>query len=428
MTPFNRKLLYLILLYTCIEGLVVNLTFPSKLGFVAKDFLLVASIVLLLADNQGQPFGSLSRLALVLGLFALVQVTYLLVPGDMPLLAKLVGLKMRLLYIPALLLGYRFVRAPIDAYRLSLVLAAASIPVAIFGIYLYFAGPEALVAMGASYSAMITSTTGFWRVPGTFNSPGQYGLYLMFNSILVIGVLMTPGLTLRTRAILWVSLGLMVLAVLVSGSRTPIVLIVACAGMITLGLGKIGRTFSWAISLYLIFAIGFATLGPGIADRVGSIASTDHITRFNNTYFGQMFIPKMLETPMGIGLGAATIGARHFSELQEVLLIESYWGIIALETGVLGFLVFLMASATIVLFMMKARVTMRNADAAPLWYALASYVLVVTLMGPVNTSLDSTPGNLYYWLALGILARLYDLHRYTLAPDLPGVGYSGRPA
>jgi hypothetical protein len=362
----------------------------------------------------------------------MVQVSYLLVPGDMPLLAKLVGLKMRLLYIPAVLLGYRFVREPIDAYRLSLILAAAAIPVAIFGIYLYFAGPEVLVAMGASYSAMITSTTGFWRVPGTFTSPGQYGMYLMFNSILAIGVLMTPGLTVRTRVILWVSLGLMVLAVLVSGSRTPLVLIVACAGMITLGLGKIGRILSWTIALYLIFAIGFATLGPGVADRVGSIASTDHITRFNQTYFGQMFIPKMLETPMGIGLGAATIGARHFSELQEVILIESYWGILALETGVLGFLVFLMASAAIVLFLVRARETMRDAHAGPLWFALASYVLVVTLMGPVNTSLDAAPGNLYYWLSLGMLAGLYDLHRQAkaaaLAPSEPQVGYPVLPA
>ena len=428
MTPFNRKLLYFILLYTCIEGLVINLTFPSKVGYVFKDFLLVGGVILLLADNHGQPFGSLSRLALPVGLFALIQVSYLAMPGDMPLLAKLVGLKMRLLYIPAVLLGYRFVRDPMDVYRLSRVLAIAAIPVSIFGIYLYFAGPSALVGMGATYSAIVTSTTGFWRVPGTFNSPGQYGLYLMFTSAIVIGLLMTPGLTLRTRVILWVSLALMLFAVLVSGSRTPLVLIVASAGIVTLGLGKAGRIVSWGIGMYLIFAIGFATFGPGVADRVGSIASTEHFERFRTTYFGQMFLPMMLETPMGIGLGAATIGARHFTELGQVRLVESYFGIISLETGVLGLLAFLMVSAAILLLLQGAKTLMRAAPAAPIWYALAAYVVIVTLLGPVSTPLDAAPGNLYYWLSLGMLAKLYDLQRYALAAELPSVGYSVHPA
>ncbi len=429
MTPFNRKLLYAILLYTCIEGLVVNVTFPSKLGYIVKDFALVISVGLLLMDNGGQGFGSLSRLQAPLMIFAFVQCAFLMMTGDMPLLAKLVGLKMRLLYIPAMLIGYRFVRHPLDVYKLVAVLAVAAIPVSIFGVYLYFAGPGALQAIGGTYSAIVNSTTGVWRVPGTFNSPGQYGLYLMFNSVMVTGLLLTPDLQARFRALLWASLAMMTLAALVSGSRTPLILTVAGAGMVLLGTGRFGRMVSMGIGLYIVFAIGFATLGAGVADRVGSIASVEHIERFQGTYFGQMFIPTMLKTPMGLGLGAATIGARHFTEFNEVILIESYFGVISVETGVMGFLTLLLVTASILMFVFKARSLMRRSAAASIWFAFASFVAIAMLISPVSTPLDSAPGNVYFWFSLGLIAKLYDLERWGRAEALSAQGpYEGQAA
>ncbi|MDQ3168779.1 MAG: hypothetical protein M3Q55_01430 [Acidobacteriota bacterium] len=429
MSPFNRKLIYAIFVYTCIEGLVVNVTFPSKLGYIVKDFALVISVGLLLMDNKGQRFGSLSRLQGPLMIFAFVQCAFLMMSGDMPLLAKLVGLKMRILYIPAMLIGYRFVRHPMDVYKLVAVLAISAIPVSIFGVYLYFAGPSALQAIGGTYSAVVNSTTGVWRVPGTFNSPGQYGLYLMFNSVMVTGLLLTPDLQARFRALLWASLSLMTLAVLVSGSRTPLILAVAGAGMVLLGTGRFGRMVSMGIGLYIVFAIGFATFGAGVSDRVGSIASIEHIERFQGTYFGQMFIPTMLETPMGIGLGAATIGARHFTEFNEVILIESYFGVVAVETGVMGVLTLLLVTASILLFVFKARALMRTSSAASIWFAFASFVAIAMLISPVSTPLDSAPGNVYFWFSLGIIAKLYDMERWGRAEALSAQApYQGQAA
>lgn len=429
MTPFNRKLLYAILLYTCIEGLVVNVTFPSKLGYIVKDIALIISFGLLLIDNGGQPFGSLSRLQGPLMIFALVQCAYLLMTSDMPLLAKLVGLKMRLLYIPAMLIGYRFVRNAMDVYKLVAVLAVVAIPVSIFGVYLYFAGPSALRGIGGTYSAIIHSTTGVWRVPGTFNSPGQYGFYLMFNSVLVMGLLLTPDLQARFRGLLWASLAIMTLAIMVSGSRTPLILTIAGAGMVLLATGRFGRMVSMGIGLYIVFAIGFATLGAGVADRVGSIASIEHIQRFQGTYFGQMFIPTMLQRPMGLGLGAATIGARHFSEFNEVILIESYFGVVSIETGVLGFLTLLLVIASILAFVYKARALMATAPTASIWFALASFIAIVVLISPVSTPLDSAPGNVYFWFSLGVVAKLYDLERWRRAEALSPPGpYEGQAA
>lgn len=416
MSGFNRKLLYFVLLYTCVEGLVVNMTFPSKVGFVIKDVVLIVAAGLLLADNGGQRFGSLARLAVPLGLFAVVQAAYMVMPiGDLPFMAKLVGLKMRLLYIFMMLLGYRFVRTPQDVYQLLAVLLVAAIPVSLFGIYLYFAGPTALQAMGGTYSAVISSTTGFWRVPGTFNSPGQYGLYLTFNSLIAIALLLVPGLTLRTRLLFWGSLAVMTLAALVCGSRTPLILTLAGGAMILIGMGAMSRLVSMAAGVYIILALGFTMFGAGVEERVGSIASMGHVERFNQTYFGQMFIPKLMETPMGLGLGAATIGARHFSEFREIILVESYLGVVAVETGLLGLAVLLVAFAGILAFLLKTRALMRKTAVSSIWHALAAFVFIIALLSPVGTALDAAPANVYFWLALGIGAKLYDLQRQTYA-------------
>jgi hypothetical protein len=427
MTPFNRRLLYFVLLFTCVEGLVINITFPSKIGYVAKDVMLVAGFALLLSSSQGQSYGSLRSLTMPLGLFAAVQIAYLFMPvGDLPFLAKAVGLKMRLLYLTAMFLGYRFVRSGMDVYRMTAVLAIAAIPVSLFGIYLFFAGPAALQAIGGSYSAILHAPQGGWRVPGTFTSPGQYGLYLTFNAIITMSLLLVPNLTARYRALLWVSLVVMVLAILVSGSRTPMLLTIAAGAVMMLGIGSFGKVVTMGATAYIALAIGFATFGAGVEDRVGSIASMDHVERFNRTYFGQMFIPKMLETPFGLGLGAATIGARHFTEFNEILLVESYFGVIAIETGLIGLATIIILTASILLYLFKARGVMRGSPSAPAWYALASFILIVVLLSPVGTALDSAPGNLYFWLSLGMAAKLYDLERAARAAALSQT--SGRAA
>lgn len=416
MTPAARRLLHFALLYTCIEGLVINMTFPSKVGFVVKDAILVMAYLSLLGSTQGQSFGSLSRLKAPLIIFALVQTLFLLFPIGLPLLARSVGWKMRLLYVPVMFLAYRYVRSFEDVRRLALILIATAIPVSIFGIYLYFAGPSALRSIGGTYSAIVYSTTGVWRVPGTFTSPGQYGLYLLFHSVLAIGLLIWGGVTLRQRLLLWIALGVTIVAMLASGSRSPLVLAAACTGLTIVSLRRVGQLVRIGIVLYVVFAVGFSTLGAGVADRVDSIASADHIDRFQRTYFGQLFLPTMMEQPMGLGLGSATIGARHFTEFGQVVFVESYFGLIAIETGVLGLFAILWVAAAAAMLLWRMRAVMKTApDTAPTWHVLALFATTIVLLLPVGTPLDAAPGNLYFWLALGICAKLYDLERWRRA-------------
>ena len=429
MTPFTRKLLMFAVLYSSVEGLVVNMTFPSKLGFIVKDAALIAAYVLLLAGGQRRQVGSLTRFTVALAVFALVQTLYLLIVSDMPMAARLIGWKMRLIYVPAMLLAYWYVRSFEDYKRFALTLTVVAIPLSLFGIYLYFAGPTLLRSMGGTYSAIVYSTTGVWRVPGTFTSPGQYGLYLTFNAILAMSLLFLGRLSFSLKVVLWTAIGVMVIAMMASGSRTPIILTLACAGLLTISLRRVGRLISMSIVLYAVFAVGFATLGAGVADRVDSIASMEHADRFKRTYFGQLFVAQLMDQPTGHGLGSATVGARHFTEFGEVVLMESYFGVVSYETGLLGLGAFLWVCAAVVAAQWKGRAVMRQSGefAAP-WHAMALFVTMIVLMLPVGTLLDAAPVNLYFWVALGFAAKLYDLERWRLAEELsPPAGATVAP-
>jgi hypothetical protein len=416
MTLFSRRLLLFALLYGCVEGLVINMTFPSKIGFAVKDALLVMAYLSLLGSNQGRSFGSLGRLAAPIAVFALIQTLYLIVPSALPWLARSVGWKMRLIYIPAMFLAYRYVRTYEDLKQLAYILVAVAVPISLFGIYLYFSGPAPLRAMGGTYSAMVYTTTGEWRVPGTFTSPGQYALYLMFNCLLAVGLLLSGRTRLSERVLLWGALSLMVLAMLTSGARAPLLLTAAGTGLAIISMRQVGRLASMTVILYAVFAIGFATLGTGVADRVDSIASTEHLDRFQRTYFGQLFLPRLIEAPMGIGLGAATVGARHFTEFGQVILMESYFGLVALETGVLGLVSILWLAAAVALLMWRERAVMKDAPGTgALWHTLALYVVALVVLLPVGPVLDTPPANVYFWFSVGAAARLYDLERWRLA-------------
>lgn len=427
MSPVIRFLVYFAFFYTCVEGLVINVLYPARLPYLYKDFMILAlylSVLVPSLDRVLNPSPTSARVTWSLAIFAGLVVFYLLVPTPSSRLAALVAVKQRVFYLPLMLVAYAFARTGADVKRLALAALVFSIPVSLFGIYLYFSGPEGLARLGGTYATVLYTPTGpsglsMWRVPGTFTSSGQYGAYLVFNVLLAIGLLATPGGTRRERVVTGLAIPLLVLAMLASGSRASIVV---ASGSVALALamsGRLARTAVWGLAFYVIVAYGFVAFGPGVYDRFGSIASYEHVERFRQTYFGQLFLPALVENPLGLGLGTATIGARHFSEFYQVMLMESYLGIIAVEMGVVGLLVFLLVPIQVLLLLLKHRRFMATSEQAMLWMALAAYILQVCMVLPVSTALDSAPSNFYFWFTLGLLIRMIDLEHWRLWLAMP---------
>jgi hypothetical protein len=417
-----------------VEGLVINIMYPNTLPFIFKDFAIVAAYLALMTDSQGGS-GTLSKLTPSFGAFALITLLYLLVPSQVEVLGMLVAVKQRLLYIPLAFVGYHFLRDERDYFSLMRIMAITSIPVSVFGIYLYFVGPVGLTSLGAKYSAIIGSTAGshgiaFWRVPSTFTSPGQFGIFLLANGAALIGVLFGVNVDPKQRSLTIVAMVILLAALMVSGSRAPLLMLLVIAAAMLIMTGRLGRVGMAAAGAYIVFAVAFSYFGGGVEDRVGSIASWEHVERFRDTYFGQLFLQFLEQSPMGFGLGRATVGARHFNQWNNVMLVESYFGIIAAEMGFLGLAVFGWLMIAISALLVKMRKAMATSPFNLNWLPLMLFVASTIGLLPVGTPLDASPGNLYFWFFLGMIVKMYDQHlagATTRVPQTSGTAAAVAP-
>lgn len=421
-----RSLSLLIFGYTCVEGLVVNILYPATWPFLVKDvFILVAYGQLLSQSHLSS--GSLRRLTAPMVGFMVILGLFLLVPSPaVTLFGRLVALKQRLFYIPLMYVGYHAIRNDDDIVDLMKVMAWTAIPTALFGIYLFFTGPMGLAQLGANYSAIITSTAGaagesFWRVPGTFTSPGQFGLYLFATGAMLSAMLFVPGAPARFRQLIIVACVLLTGALLVCGSRTPLLLWGGASLVMLAATGRLAGIAMWGAGAYGVLSVAFIYFGAGVRDRVGSIASWEHVERFRTTYFGQLFLPLLLQSPLGFGLGRATLAARHFSDWNQLMLMESYFGVLVAETGILGLGAFVWLVIAALGLVWSCWRRMQSSPYAIPFFASAGVFLLVAALLPVNTAIDSAPGNLYFWFFLGFAIKLHDMDLALRSAPQPGL-------
>lgn len=426
MSDTHRRLVYVIFLYTCIEGLVVNFFYPNPLAYLPKD-VMIAMLYLGLMGRTNQS-GSLAKFTMPFAFFALVCFMFVAMPTPVAPMGLAVALKQRLFYIPLMFAGYHFLRGDADLARLLRVIAWSSIPVSLFGIYLFFAGASALSGMGANYSHEFFSTSGaggqsFYRVPGTFNSPGQFGAYLYVVATLMVGFLLVTGLSTRDRRMIILALACLVPAMLVSGSRAPLLLFFVISGLIAMMSRQLSRAGLVAGIGYLLVILSLDYLGVGVSDRMASTISQENLERFTGTFFGQLWLRPLLTNPIGEGLAVATVGARHFS-LTGVRLVESYLGVLGTEMGIMGAAAFLGLAVPIAITLTRARAWMRNASAHSIWVSVYLLSMFTILLTTNSTALDAIPGNLYFWFFVGVAVKMVDLERTRLMFETVG----GEPA
>jgi hypothetical protein len=414
MTEAMRRVVLAIFIYCGFEGLVVNLFYPNPLAYLPKDFMIAILYVGLLSGTTPS-IGSLSRFSGPAVVFALVCFMSVAIPSNITLLGLGVALKQKLFYIPLMYVGYHYMRGDADLARLLRVIAWFAIPVGLFGVYLYFGGPYTLKDIGAEYSHTFFSTSGqagisFYRVPGTFNSPGQYGSFLMHTGTYLIGFLLVQQLRPRDRYLAVAAMACILPALLVSGSRSPQLLLLVFAGVLALQSRQVGRIGLLAALGYFILVFSFDYFGAGVSDRTGSTFSQENWDRFTGTFFGQLFLPAIMQNPLGRGLGRATIGARHFME-DQVELVESYLGLLATEMGLLGVVSFLVLAVVIGVQLVRSRAWIKNTPAAPIWNAAFLLLMSTLLLTTNSTGLDSIPGNQFFWFFLGVAMKMVDIQR-----------------
>ena len=423
--------IYGLLLYIPFSGIPSHLMYPNTApAALAKDFLFVLPAYcgfLLQAMMRRQsiavPGAPVAWMAVLAGI-VLVQVFNPNLPN---LLVGLVGLKLWLLYIPLFFLGYHLVSTKRQLFFiLGLISIPAIVPAAI-GILqavLHAGGQSDLVynAYGESASA---STQGLYgthyegggvlrRVASTFPFMTQYYLYCASMVAAIhawrsglpggMGAGRTAGLA------LWLTL---VVAALLSGSRGAFLTVPLLLALLWLLSGRRGPALlSLTAGLGALAAV-VAILGANL-DAVLNLGL--EIGSIHVTYGPWDTIPKILEmSPLGFGAGTASPAARYILESEStvgavrLLNLESFMSATLADLGVPGVVAVAGLLGALLLRALKDHLRLTDPALKAVSAALIALCIWVVVYSLTASYLFSDPVNVYFWLFLGLAARLPSL-------------------
>src|SRR5882724_4472764 len=367
-------------------------------------------------------------------------------PGSTSIWFGPLGLKVYFLYVPLMFVGYALPNSETQLRRFFTMNMALVIVIVSLGIAQSIAGPSFLnpqtlaadIEAGSNlYRVAPISGSLIYRPCSVFVSNGRYTDFLVVAWLLVLGF--SGYLLLRHRQGRWlafVTLAITTAGVLMAGARGVLVLtfintFATCTAFMwgapwrrgevvrvlrTLQRVAIGMVLAVTL-LFMIFpeAIGSRlalyseTLLPGSsASELGNLTWDYPVRNFLGAFNSDRW-------PYGYGIGTASLGTQYVARFFKAKLIgfsvESGFGTLVVEMGVLGLILWLVMSGAIVFSAWKIVKKLKGSPWFPLafiifWYAL---VLLFALTFAGMQAYEDFLMNAYLWLLLGVLFRLPSL-------------------
>jgi hypothetical protein len=444
-----------------LQLLIVVIVFGGMIGarvgstaapIIFRDLVIVLPVYAAFASSRAAR-DALTRLpaGMVLGLSAVLVwiMISLFNPEGVSGFQLLIGLKVWVYYIPFVLVGAALAARPDAMFRAFRALLICGLVACSFGLLqaalirligyhstmtLFFGVAASSVTQGFS---TYTQGGGIYRVPGTFSFAAQYVEFLfLFLVVTVIEANADPDPRYRRlgRIAFYVGMG----AGLFSGTKAAFLVFPALA-VVFLAFGLIrGRLAIWAPIAVAIaaWAIAAAKLDPLELVSFGFRYAEDYSQGF---VFDQISAA-VRYGPFGQGIGSST-GAARFATVGAAvgsrLGFESYYAKIAAELGTIGLAIFaaflISVAVRTCMIALEHRKHSGNMFIAP----LAIYVILNLIYSFKGFVIDTDPGNIFFWLGLGMMLRLnQDLraaygHRDPVVladPPIPAARSSGNPA
>lgn len=401
----------LVLVYVTVEGFVTNLLYPSITPLFFKDAMVVAVCLGYFASAaSGRAPWLVPRSVLwPLAVLVLLAAVQSLNPRSGGILVALVGMRVLLLYIPLYAVGSALAADRRALDKLARLVLVGSIPITAYGIYQYFAGPEAAASLGEGFARTIwiigaeATSDSIYRPASTFTFIGHFGSYL-----LVVGILAYAALHQRPSPVaLPLAAALFIVtavAVVLQSQRTTWVLLpVAALGMYVLNRDLRG-TFR-ALPVIVIGLVVAANLGEGVlANRLPFLTSglDPYAQRAFDTTGGRLERSFFTEDALvGHGTGAA-LGATRYVTGAVPVAFESGWFIPFYMFGVWGLLVYGWT------YLAVFRAAWTGADTFPAgqrWLPISALMFML-LTGGLGGPVVYPPANVYFWLFAGMLGGL----------------------
>ena len=439
-----RNGVYFFLSWLLFEDFVRKFLGNNMAIFFAKDFLvLVVYISFFAAYRRKEVAIFRPPFLLPLLIFVWFGVIQIFNPASTHIMYGLMGIKIYFYYVPLMFIGYALLNSEAELRRffkinLVLVLIIVSLGIAQSILGPSFLNPavqaEDLRLLSGMYR--VSPVTGLiaYRPTSVFVSAGRYADFLMVAWILVLGF--SAYLLLRHRkgrALAFIVVPLTAAGAFLTASRGSFMwgIINALATSIAfiwgapwrqgevlrvlrsvqriaigIGLGIVLLFYAYPEALLSRLAIYEETLVPN--------SPTSQLAHRGWTYPVDNFLGafNVERWPYGYGIGTASLGVQYVSRIFNAkpvgVAVESGYGTLVLEMGILGLILWLVMSVAILFSAWKVVKKLKGSPWFPLgfvifWYSF--FLLFPATFGGIQSYEDFLL-NAYFWLLLGLLFRL----------------------
>src|SRR5579863_808144 len=412
--------------------------------YFAKDFLLLVVYISFFTAYRRKEFTIFRppflSPVLIFVWFGILQVFN---PASTSIWYGLMGAKMFFYYIPLMYVGYALLNSETELRRfftinlvLTLVIVSLGIAQSIIGPSFMNPAVEGRDLEGLSTLYRVAPESGLvaYRPNSVFVSPGRYADFIMVAWLMVLGV--SGYLLLRHRkgrALAFIAIPVTATGAFLTASRGSflwswinaivtsvaffwgapsregeVIRVLRAVQRATIGivLGMVLLFFAYPDALLSRLAVYQETLSP---DR-----ATSELTHRSWTYPVENFLGAFNyeRWPYGYGLGVSGNGGQYVSRFFHVrppgVGVESGYGTLVVELGIVGLILWLVMSVAILATSWKVVVRLKGSPWFPVsfvifWYAW--FLLFPATFGGMAAYEDFLL-NAYFWLLLGVLFRL----------------------
>lgn len=378
-----------------------------------------------------------------LGIFFWLGVLQCFNNGSPSLLYSLLGFKLYFYYIPLMYVGYALIRTSEDLNKFLLFNMGLAGAIAGIGILQAIIGPSFLNPrvlapdireLGTLYRYAPVSGQVLYQPNSVFVSAGRFDSYLLLAWILSLGAGAFLLLTRRRKqTIMFFGLALVAVALVLCGGRGILVFSIASALVMAAAFLR-GAPWRWGLERRVVKAVWRAGAASGVAllitisffpNEVGArlayyaqtilpSSPTEQLTGRLGSYPVQEFEKAFAQGGwvFGHGIGTASLGVQYVSrwlgQRPPNVGVESGYGNIMLEFGILGLFLWWLWTAALLISAWRVVRKLRQTTYYPVAFAIfwfAFLILYPFTYGTLNAYQDYIL-NAYLWLLIGILFRL----------------------
>ncbi len=452
-----RSGVLLFLVWLLFEDLPRKYVGNSLAIYFAKDFLVaIAYLSFYFAKRRRQVEIFKVPFLVPLGIFFSLAVVEVFNPSSPNIMYGLLGLKLYFYYAPLMFLGYAMLRRPEDLDRLlkisliaGILISGLGIAQSVLGVGFLTPDDSAAELYELSHTVRYSPITHqeVLATSSVFVSAGRFSFYLILLWILAMGA---QGYFLLARKpgakYGFVGIGIVTVAVMITGTRTPFVFVIASAFVMTSAF-LWGAPWRWGQGHRMVKALrrGFLIGGLGLLLMVevfptvigGNWSFFTETLSFNGE--GSELVNRTWDYPVqnfmaafqggdlltGHGTGLSSLGmqyvSRFLNEPAPEFGVESGFGALIVEMGIFGPILWFFWVSVLLWKGWKVVRKLRETVYFPLGFAIWWYAVVglVLLMYFGMQSYQNFVNNAYLWLLIGVLYRLPKLAEMPQPVPIP---------